>query len=140
MKISNENKERIIKEILFVIEKMKTATDLDESLYYLSAIHSIINRIFNIEFNQHLLFMHFVLVNCYGTISRAVAIARQGKKPITIDSEFFNKFTEVLDELANAIKEEKATFEVLEKISVLTYSITGNGYFLQEKGIKVIDF
>jgi len=140
MKLSEENKERIVKEIQFVIENMKATPDMDESLYYLSAIHSIINRIFNIEFNRHLTFIHFVLINCYGTILKAVTIARQGKQPITIDSEFFTKLTELLDELANAIKEDKTTFEILEKISVLTYSISGNGYFLQKKGIKVIDF
>ncbi len=91
MKLSGENKDRIIKKIQFVIEKMKVTADMDESLYYLSAIHSIINRIYNIEFNQHLIFMHFMLVNCYNTILKGIAIARQGKQPITIDSKFFNK-------------------------------------------------
>lgn len=140
MKISEENKERLIKEILFVIEKMKTTTDMDESLYYFSAIHSLITRIYNIEFNQHLVFMYFTLLNCYNITLKAIVITKQGKNPITIDGKFFNKLIELLNELANAIKEEKSTSGVLEKITVLVYSITGNGYYLQKKGIRVINF
>jgi len=140
MKLSEENRERLIKEILFVIEKMKSTADMDESTYYFSAIHSLINRIYNIEFNQHLVFMHFTLINCYNTILKAITITKQGKNPITVDGKFFNKLIELLNELVNVIKEEKLTFEVLEKISVLVYSITGNGYYLQKRGIKVINF
>ena len=140
MKISEENKERLIKEILFVIEKMKTTTDMDESLYYFSAIHSLITRIYNIEFNQHLVFMYFTLLNCYNITLKAIVITTQGKNPITIDGKFFNKLIELLNELANTIKEDKSTSGVLEKITVLVYSITGNGYYLQKKGIKVINF
>ena len=94
MKISEENRERLIKEILFVIEKMKTTADMDESLYYFSAIHSLINRIYNIEFNQHLVFMHFTLINCYNTILKALTIAKQGKNPITVEGKFFDKLIE----------------------------------------------
>ena len=134
MKLSEENKKRIIKEIDFVIQKIFNTEDLDESVFYFGAVHSFINRIFNIEFNQHLIFMHIVLENCYNIILKTVTNAHQGKQPITIDAMFFNTLNKYLAWLAKNIREEKSTFEVLEKISVLTYSITGNGYFLQKKG------
>lgn len=140
MIISEENKERIVEEIRFIIEKMKSSADMNENLYYLSGIHTIINRIFNIEFDRHLVFIHFVLLNSYGIIRNAVEIARQGKPPLVINSKFFSKLIDLLEDLANTIKEDKTTFEVLEKISILTYTITGNGFFLQEKGINLIDF
>lgn len=140
MKLSENNREMIYEEIQFVIGKMRESENMDESLYYLSAIHSVINRVFNLEFNQHLVFMHFILVNCYGIINKAVELSRQRKKPITIDMVFFKKLIDLLEILADTIKEDKSTFETLEKISVFVYSITGNGYYLQKKGVNVINF
>ena len=107
MQLSEENKKRICEEIRIVIEKMKNSKDMNESLYYLSAIHSIIHRIYNFEFNKHLIFIHFVLANSHRNISTAVEIARQGKKPITINLEFFSKLIDLLGELANLIEENK---------------------------------
>jgi sugar/nucleoside kinase (ribokinase family) len=140
MKLSEENKKKICEEIRFVIEKMKESKDMDKSLYFLSGIHSMLSRVYNFEFHRHLVFIHFVLANCHISITRAIEIARQGKQPIIIDLNFFSKLIDLLGELANVIEGDKSTFDVLEKICVLVYSITGNGYYLQQKGIKVIDF
>ena len=60
-------------------------------------------------------------------------MARQRIQPIIINLNFFSKLIDLLGELANIFEEDKSTFDVLEKISVLAlaYSVTGNGYFLQ---------
>ncbi len=140
MELSNENKKVIYEEIEFVINILKESENIDECLYYLSAIHAMIKRVFNIEFNKHLVFINSILGNSFGVISNAVNIARQERQPIIINIDFFRKFAILLEELTEAIKEDKLTYEILEKITLLTYSITGNGFYLQQKGIKVIDF
>ncbi len=137
MKLSEENKKIICEEIRFVIAKMEASNNMDNSLYFLSGIHTMINRVYNFEFNRHLVFIHFILINSHLTILRAVEMTRQGKQPIVIDMSFFSKLIELLVELANVIEGDKSTFDVLEKISVLVYSITGNGYFLKQKGLKL---
>ncbi len=140
MNLSEENKKKICEEIRFVIEKMKESKNMDNSLYFLSGIHTMISRVFNFEFNRHLVFIHFILANSHLGILRAVERSKQGKQPIIVDLSFFSKLIELLGELANNIEGDETTFNVLEKIIVLVYSITGNGYFLKQKGIKVIDF
>ncbi|KKL98798.1 hypothetical protein LCGC14_1820800 [marine sediment metagenome] len=140
MELSNENKKIIYDEIKFVVDILKENEDIDEILYFLSAIHPMIKRIFNIEFNKHLVFMNFVLGNCFGAIMTAVNIVKQEKQPVIINLDFFHKYYKLLEELAEAFIEDKLVYEILEKLSLLIYSISGNGYYLQQKGVKVIDF
>ncbi len=140
MDLSKENKKIIYDEIKFVVDILKGNEDIDEILYFLSALHPMIKRIFNIEFNKHLVFMNFVLGNCFGVITTAVTIVKQEKQPIIINLDFFHKYYKLLEELAEAFIEDKLVYEILEKLSLLVYSISGNGYYLQQKGVKVIDF
>lgn len=140
MELLNENKKVIYEEIKFVINMLKESEDIDECVYYLSAIHPMIKRVFNIKFNKHLVFMYFILDKCFGSIINGVSLTRQGRQPMIINIDFFHKFAKLLEELAESIKEDKFPYEILEKIVLLTYSINGNGFYLQQKGIKLIDF
>ena len=73
-------------------------------------------------------------------VLKSVDMAKKNIPPIMIDKKIFTKMNELLEELASTIEEDKKTYEVLEKISVLMYSISGNGYYLQQKGFKVVEF
>ena len=51
---------------------------------------------------------------------------------------FFEKLSECLEELAKNIENNQDTYAVLQKISLLAYISTGNGYYLYQKGILKI--
>ncbi len=140
MTLSKEYKTIIYDEIKFVSNILRESEDVDELIYYLSAVHPMFRRIYNLEFNKHLVFMNFIIGNCFGVIAAAVNIAKQEKTPIIIDISFFRKYGGLLEDLAEAIKEDKLGYEILEKIALLAYSISGNGYYLQQKGVNIIDF
>jgi len=140
IKVSEKYNQIICKDLRIVIEKMKSSRDLDENVYYFSAAHSIFNRIFNIEFNKHLVFINFILSKSFNIVARAVDITKQGKHPITIDQDFFNELITLLEELVKFIELNENAYETLEKITLLVYSITGNGYFLKQKGVKILDY
>ena len=119
---------------------MNESKNLDEALYYYSGTRAFIQRIFNLEFDPHLIFIHFVLNNTFTTIAGFVDQIKKRTTIIPINIDFFHKLSKLLGDLAQCIDKKELTYEVLEKVCVLTYSITGNGYYLQQKGVKIIDF
>ena len=135
-----EGKEIISEEIKFVIDSLKKSEDVSLSIFYLSALHIMIKRVFNIDFNKHLVFLYVVLENSFRIIANENEIAKSQKRPIVgIDKKFFSKLITLLEQLVNTIKEDKLTYDILEKITLLTYSITGNGIYLGKKGFELVD-
>ena len=140
MDISDIYKKQIINELTFIVRKIEESRDIEEALYYYSGVRALIQRIFNFEYNPHLVFIHLVLNNTFNTIAGFMDQIKKRTTIIPFNIEFFRKLAELLKSLILCIEKEEFTYEVLEKLSVLAYSITGNGYYLQQKGIELIDF
>lgn len=140
MNLSENYRKKIIEEFQFIVKKMNESKNIGEALYYYTGTRALIQRIFNLEFDPHLLFIHFVLNNTYTSIAAAVEQIKRRTTIIPMNIDFFHKLSKLLNDLTQCIEKEELTYEVLEKISVLTYSITGNGHYLQQKGVKIIDF
>lgn len=119
---------------------MYESKNLDEALYYYSGTRAFIQRIFNLEFDPHLIFIHFVLNNTFTTIASTVDSIKKRSQIIPLNLDFFHKLSKLLNDLTLCIEKEELTHKILEKMCVLTYSITGNGHYLQQKGVKIIDF
>lgn len=133
-------KKKILEEFEFVINSLKESEDLSQKIFYLSALHNMIKRIFNIDFDKHLVFLYSNLENSFRIIATEYEMRKRQKNTfITINKNFFSKLIILLEKLAEAIKEEKSSYEVLEKITLLTYSITGNGIYLEKKGFDLSD-
>lgn len=126
-------KERLIEEFEYNIKKISECNNPEEGLFYLSAIPAVLSRIINFEFDEHLLFIQFVLRNVQQQISRASQVSR-GPTPM-IDIDLFYKLSDLLKEMMITIKENNDTYKIIEKIIVLVYTTTGNGYYLKERGI-----
>ncbi len=140
MKLSENYRKQIIEELQFIIKKMNESKNIGDALYYYTGTRALIQRIFNFEFDPHLVFIHFVFNNTCNSIAGLVDQIRRRTTIIPMNLGFFHKLSELLNDLTQCIEKEELTYEVLEKISVLTYSITGNGHYLQQKGVKVLDF
>ena len=135
MKISKINKEVIIKEMEYAITKMKSESDEKNKLYYFSATYGILQRVFNIEYDDDLVFMHFVLNSTYNGINVRLQIPDQ---VIKIPENFFSKLEETTEELVEALKNNRSIYEHLKKIVLLGYVTGGNGYYLYQKGLLKI--
>lgn len=140
MKISENYKKKISEELQFIIKKMNGCTNIEEALFYYSGTRALIRRIFNLEYNPHLIHIHFILNSTFPTVAGLVDLTKRGNTVTPISIDFFHIMSKLLNDLTLLIEKEEFTYEVLEKISILTYSITGNGYYLQQKGVKMIDF
>ena len=138
MKISKKMKDEIVKEIEHVVCEMKKNDDPFKILSYFSGIHGLMNRVFNIEYDPELVFMHHVLSTVHtGFINRMDSI-RKGDPVIILDESYFKKLISLCINLKDKIAEDGNVDNTLKKFIVLLYATTGNGYYLKNKGLLKI--
>lgn len=135
MKIKEENKQSIISELEFSIQKMKEEQNPKTKLYFFSAVYGILQRIFNIDYDPDLVFAHFVINQVYNNI----AAAHMNPDPIIkLPEDLFERLTVVTGDFLEAIKKDENLYEVLKKYSLIGYVALGNGYYLYQKGLLKI--
>jgi hypothetical protein len=136
MKINTYMKETLVNELRLVVRKMKEETEIRRKNYFFSATYGAVYRIFNINFDPELVLVHSVLNMTYRTANALLGgIDRGEERIIQIPDNFFDKLASLTEELATAIEEDKDVYGILQKIAVLSYSLTGNGYYLYQKGL-----
>lgn len=139
MKLTSKNKEALLKEIKFAAKKMAETEDPKGKLYYFSAVYAIMQRIFNLEFDPELVFIHMVLNTTYSVLQDRLATIESGaEKVVKIPENLFDKLTEATKEIAKKIENNESSYEVLQKFVILGYVVSGNGYYLYEKGMLKI--
>ena len=134
MHLSADNQLALAKEIRTVVKHMSMANTAQEKMYFFSAVFGMANRIMNLEFDPELGFIHHVTNAAYNTINTTLHLVSQGQSVPTLPTHVFDRLQEALEDLATHIEEGKRTYPVLERISNLAYSTSGNGYYLFLKG------
>jgi len=134
MNIDNKHKEILTKEFDYAYEKMKTAADPEEILYYYSAFFNMINRIYNIQFSEDLLFAFFTMENAYKFIIERIQIIKSGQRQVDFDERFGAKFLEIIKKLKDGFFQKTKRLAALQELVTLAYTTTGNGYYLTGKG------
>lgn len=139
MRISDEHKNLILSEINFVVKKMDECSNPLEKLFYFSAIHGILQRIYNIEFDPALVFAHVVLRTTYDAFNSSLQATLKGGNDVIALSEIqINKLSDIAKELGEKIKNNEEISVTLQRFVVLQYSTSGNGYYLMQKGMLKI--
>jgi hypothetical protein len=134
MKLKEEYKKLITEEFEFAAKMMKEDLANDARLFYFSGTWGVLSRIFNLSFDPELVFIHSVLNGSYNNILARLTAARGGETSIVLPVDFFDKLATCVEDLAQRIKENKSAYDVLEKISLLAFISTGNGYYLLKRG------
>ncbi|BBO70982.1 hypothetical protein DSCA_49120 [Desulfosarcina alkanivorans] len=136
MKISDSIKEYILDDLDFALKKMEEAKDKDELLYFFSAFAGAVHRAFNIEYKSDLVFAHLILKTTHETITaRLKSILSGNEKNIPLYEHQFETLIQISKEFRDKISDNKSFDSVLKKMAILTYSATGNGYYLYSKGL-----
>ena len=137
--LSKNMQSLFIKELKFVLKNMKSTVMPAEKLYFFSAIFAVANRIFNIEFHSELVFIHNVIQATHQLISNNLAIASQGHESVVgIPDGLFDELESAVEEMIAKISNNQDVYLVLQRISDLAYSTTGNGRYLHLKGMLTI--
>ncbi|MCK4906075.1 MAG: hypothetical protein KAS64_00915 [Spirochaetes bacterium] len=133
MNISDQYFELILNELKEVQKLCSDANSPEDKLYFFSASYGILNRVMNFYCEPTLVFMHQILQATHQAFSQRLSMP---KKAETISNSFPNKMWESLFSYFSLLilefekKDENKIREVLEKFSNLSYSISGNGFYL----------
>jgi hypothetical protein len=139
MIIKNKLKMMIVDEIDFIVKMMDENPDLSKKLYYLSGVHALIHRIFNQDFDEDLIFLHLILHNTHGSfMSRLQAIEKGRDMTVLLLDKQIDALSDNLKELSKAIEKKENIDKILKRFTILSYSTTGNGYYLLQKGLLKI--
>lgn len=135
MKISDGLRQSIIEDFDFAISKMEEAENKGEVLFYFSAFFGGIQRAYNFEFNADLIIAHLVLRTTHEMFHvRIKALSSGGDSNVPLFEEQFTLLIQYSKELRKKVAENKNFDGVLKKLTVLSYSTTGNGFYLYQKG------
>jgi hypothetical protein len=138
MTISENSKKALIEEIDFAAKKMEEEKDASIKLYYFSAIFGALNRILNSEFNEDILFSHFVFRAAYDSFQVRLAQIKNNDATVPLYEAHFNGLISLSREYAKKMKKGIDATDVLKKMAVLIYSTTGNGFYLLQRGLYKI--
>jgi len=138
MNLSSDMQKVFTDEVATAIKHMKSVNTLEEKLFFFSAVYGAAFRIMNIQYDAELAFIHHVVNAAYGMMQANLASIKQGQGVNTFPKDAFDKLENALEELVVKIEKGEKTYPVLEKISNLAYSTTGNGYYLYLKGMLTV--
>jgi hypothetical protein len=132
MKITNEQKERVLSEFDFVIKKMTEESDPLKKLYFFSATFGAVERVMRYCPSEDLLIAHAVLTLCYSTLNERVSHIRVGDVVVPLSQDWSEKLVHYVGELRKSIEENSSVYPALEGIIHLAYSASGPGFYTTE--------
>ncbi len=139
MNITENNKKLILDEFEYVLESIAITESMEEKLYLLSALHGVVNRVMNIEFDSDLIFLHHVLSATHAAFTgRYDAMKNKKAFPLQITKEIFDKLFLLIGKLYDCLKNNTEINEISKGLIVLAYTTTGNGFYLYQKGMLKI--
>jgi hypothetical protein len=137
MSIDSKSIKIIVDEINFVLDKINPKTAPTENLYYFSAVPATINRVLNLKYDQNLLFAFMVIQSTFEALSGSVKNILENKLgvPGFVTPFHFKRLIALTEEFRDKLHGEKNFDATLKKFMILSYSVTGNGHYLMERGI-----
>jgi hypothetical protein len=135
MKLKAEHKKAVLDEFAFAAQRMKETEAFDQKMFYFSSTYGVISRIFNVEFLPQLVMAHLIMSTAHGNILARINAMKGGDTTVVLEKAFFEKLTLAVEEFAARVKKDEDAYDVIEKIALLTYVTTGNGYYLLQRGL-----
>ncbi len=129
MNIPEELKTRLLNELGFIIEKIKTETDPKRKVYFLSAAHGAVERTMRYFSSGELYIVHFTLNVFFNTTNGLIGRISEGDTAILPPTDLWERIADNLNDLKNAIENDESTYPILEQISTIMYSLSGPGYY-----------
>ncbi len=137
--ISPNSRKIISDELRYVVQKMRDEEDPLLKLFYYSGAYGIFPRVFNLEYHPLLVHIHMILQISHNTINNKINEIIKGiEQVIKIPPNFFEKLEDAVEELAEKMEKYQDVSPTLQKITNITYVMIGNGYYLLQKGVKIL--
>jgi hypothetical protein len=138
MKLNKMLKDVIVKEVKFVVKQMKECAEIERKLFYFSAIPAELLRILNLEYDLDILYIHNIVNETHNAFQQRILATKRGDGVVTVSDEQMKKLESLSKELGDRFEQNKKMDDVLKNFAELSYSTTGNGYYLMQKGLLKI--
>ncbi len=110
---------------------MRGTNDPSAKLYYYSAIYGMLERVFNIHYDEDLIFMWLVFNTTHRMIDQFLAgVVRY---TWTLDPQLFQEIDDALAQIGEILSVNGDPYLPLRRLTTIAYSATGNGNYLKEK-------
>lgn len=139
MRLSREQREALANEIKIAREKMQGEDDQLRKIFFYSALFGATNRAVNSTYDPHVQFIDFVFQTSYSVIYQRIQAIKGGDPTVKLSEDFFTRLEGHLVKLEEKIRNDALAFDILQKISNLAFVTSGNGYYLLEKGVKMLE-
>lgn len=128
-------KKELVKELRLVEALMKKEENIEKKIYLFSAAYGIASRSYRYSFSPDVLLSELVLTTGYQTLTDRFKRLQAGDTTVKLEEVHFKKIEEGLRLLADAFDKNESILEPLEVILTITFSTSGAGNYLREKGI-----
>lgn len=135
---TDQYKQAIIKELEFVLLKMNESKSVDDKIYYFSAIQGMLHRVMNLEYTEDLLFAFFITNETHKLLLQRSISLKQGDAVVKLTEQHWVRLIEITKDFLEAVRNDNNLGSVLKQYVILSYSTTGNGNYLMEKGVLKI--
>lgn len=117
---------------------MKAASDLRTKIYFFSAFFGETGRALNQSWDADLALLHQVTQTSHMAFVNLLAAIRSGSESVvTPVKEFPDALTQIGSALADWAEQQgdqEQLHAILAKLAELTFTTSGNGYYLYQKG------
>ncbi len=127
-------KKELVKELRNIANLINKEKNIEKKIYYFSAAYGITSRTFRYAFSRDILLADLVLNTSYHSLSDRFQRARSGDTTVPCDEKVFESLVDGLKGLADAFEGNLSILEPLKLIATASFSITGPGNYLREKG------
>jgi len=87
---------------------------------------------------QFLLYIHHIVNDTHVAFQQRIAAIKRGDTVVSITNEQMDSLECLSNELGDRFKQNEKTDDILRKFVALSYSTSGNGYYLMQKGLLEI--
>ena len=132
MQLSRNLDEYLVSELRTVAIKMRQdEQNARTALFWYSAAYGAALRALNIEYQRELVLLHLVLNSTHSEINARLHAQDQ---VVSVPADLFGNLADLVETLANRIQANESYVDVLESIAALSYTTTGNGFYLSQTG------
>ena len=129
MKLPQQLKQDVVTELDFIIKKMGEEPDLAKKLYYYSAVKGTLERPSRLCYEKEMLVVTPIVDISFALINDRINHLKVGDTTVPFTEGMLSQLIEGLNDLKQAINDEKTVYPAIEKIMEVAYLSSGAGFY-----------
>ena len=129
MKLPQQVKKNLLKELEFIIARMREEPDPVKKIYFYSAVNGSLERVTRFHFDKELLVAQAIMSLSYNVINDRVNRLKIGDTVVPFTESLMEQLISSVSDLAKAIEDNKTVYPAVEKAMEVAYMATGPGFY-----------